>query len=453
MDVIKYEISNKIKSEEKLKTYEELVLYQEKLLTLEEILRIFYFEDEYKSYIKNKKLKHANTKKNIIKELERFYEFVEIEKIGRKSYYKLSGLYPKEFLPMEKEISIKSKEDLRASLEAIVLYALKNKRVTSTDMTTNEWLVHLGLITRQVLNDYKRFQNGKHSKVTVDKMFDEIGISDYHYDYVLKCERYLNNKEKLAILEVYFNIVDMLRDTFNNTLKHLDSNKLIIHNPNVYYGTKMKAVIGEDNVVTYEKDELVRLELEEINAYLKLENQIKTKLGIETNRKYFLNRKFMNEINKELKKGLNVTLYNGEQLSNIYSNIYKQRAILNKFTNKQLQNYFKKNKDVKEKYDLLSDELLDHYKGNILVKLSNTYDKTAQKNIKYYEKEKSIKINRVLDCKERGLIIGKEENFINNLKTGYDNLIQLQGFYSEIGKESLTGMKERHLNLDIDYII
>ncbi|MCE4956732.1 hypothetical protein [Macrococcoides caseolyticum] len=217
-NIIKYEIVNQVKKQDNEIEYEFLKELESRLVDREEILKHFYFQEDYESYLKTKTIKKASKLESIKRELERFYEFVEIEKVGRKNFYKLSGLYPLEYLPLEKErTNAKTKEDLRASLEAILLYALKNNRVSSIDMTTNEWLVDLGLITRCVLNDYKLFNSRIYSEKVVDEIFrniymdDKIIYEEYYKNSSVVINRELSYNEKKEMLKNYFFIIDILR--------------------------------------------------------------------------------------------------------------------------------------------------------------------------------------------------------------------------------------------------
>lgn len=460
-NIIKYEIVNQVKKQGNEVDYEYLKELESRLVDREEIMKHFYFQEDYESYLKTKTIKKASKLESIKRELERFYEFVEIEKVGRKNFYKLSGLYPLEYLPLEKEKSnSRSKEELRASLEAILLYALKNNRVSSIDMTTNEWLVELVLITRDVLNDYKLFNNRKHSKNAVNTIFDNVYSNDYikyeekYMSGSIVIERKLTYLEKKELLENYFKIIDMLRDTFVNAVKHLNDNKMIIHNADVYYGTELKEVLNDDFKKELVKGDLKRFELEEIAKYIEIEKKIRTKLDLDTDRRFYMNRAFVNMMNNETMKGLKVKLYD-DTIKNVkYTNVFKKRSIINKFTDKQLLNYFKKNKDVKVMYDLLNDELLEKYKGSILIKLNEQYIKNTYKKTEYYITVKNKKIEEIKRDKIAGKILGNEKRIILETETSFDNLIRLQNVYLELKSESIKKQeKGKHFNISIDYII
>ncbi|MCE4957274.1 hypothetical protein [Macrococcoides caseolyticum] len=228
---------------------------------------------------------------------------------------------------------------------------------------------------------------------------------------------------------------------------------MVIHNADVYYGTELKEMLNIDKKIELVKGELKRFELEEVAKYIEVEKGIRTKLNLDTDRRFYMNKTFVKMINEETAKGLEVILYNGEKKKSRYTDVFKKRAIINKFTDKQLMNYFKKNKDVKVMYDLLNDELVDKYKGSILLKMNERYNKSAFEKTKYYISVKNKKIDDIKKDKLEGKIFGNEEHFINETEDSFNNLIRLQNVYLELKVNGLNvKQRNKHFNVNIDYI-
>lgn len=392
---IEYEIKNQTKKEKKSIEHDTLLSLEDCSLDTLEVLRYFYYSDDVKQY-------------------------------KRKKYFKLNGLYDIELLPLQKETKA-GKNKLRATLEAIILYALKNKVITDTDMTTNKWLIKLGLVSESMIRDYTRFNSNQSNKEFIDKHFAETFKSSEitYFDIEMNQEvtRELSTKEKSNLLKVFYSHVDTIRNTFNNALINLEKHNLIIYNPNIYYGKN-------ENV-------LVRLELEEIKKFLEVQNEIKEKLGLEKNRKYYMNAKFKTALKNRLSKGLEVKLYNDKTINNAYTSVFKQKAIINKFSTKQLNKYFEKNTDVKKMYDLLSHELIQKYKGAIVDKLNQLYEKEKLSKVKYFENEKKNKLNELELMIKNKKALGKTDRIKNKIINEYSYLIQLQEVYEKAGKSKV----------------
>ena len=426
---IEYEIKNQTKKEKKSIEHDTLLSLEDCSLDTLEVLRYFYYSDDVKQY-KRKKSLRTNKAQDLEKELKRFYEHISYEQVGRKKYFKLNGLYDIELLPLQKETKA-GKDKLRATLEAIILYALKNKVITDTDMTTNKWLIKLGLVSESMIRDYTRFNSNQASDKFITKHFAETFKSSEitYFDIEMNQEvtRELSTKEKSNLLKVFYSHVDTIRNTFNNALINLEKHNLIIYNPNIYYGKN-------ENV-------LVRLELEEIKKFLEVQNELKEKLGLEKNRKYYMNAKFKSALKSRLAKGLEVKLYNGKTISNVYTSVFKQKAIINKFSTKQLNKYFEKNTDVKKMYDLLSHELIQKYKGAIVDKLNQLYEREKLSKVKYFENEKKKKLSELELMIKNKKAIGNTDRIKNKIINEYSYLIQLQEVYEKAGNskaEELT---------------
>ncbi|UBH23292.1 hypothetical protein LAU42_04960 [Macrococcus armenti] len=417
---IEYEIKNQTKKEKKSIEYDTLLSLENCSLDTLEILQHFYYSDDIEQYKRNKSLR-ASKAEDLEKELKRFYEHITHEKIGRKKYFKLNGLYDIELLPLQKETKA-GKNKLRATLEAIILYVLKNKVITDTDMTTNKWLIKLGLVSEKTIRGYTRFN----SNITYDKFinthftetFNDPKITYFDFKVNQKYTRELSTKEKFNLLKVYYSHVDTIRNTFNNALMNLEKHNLIIHNPEIYYGKT--------------ENDLMRLELEEIKKFIEIQNELKEKLGLEKNRKYYMNAKFKTALKIRLEQGLEVKLYNGKTISNVYTSVFKQKAIINKFSKKQLNKYFEKNADVKKMYDLLTHELMQNYKGAIVDKLNQLYEREKQSKVKYFEDEKKNKLNELELMIKNKKALGKTEKLKDKIINEYKNLIQLQEIYGNL---------------------
>jgi len=441
---IKYEIVNQTRTEENTLDYELLKSLEGVPLNTAKCLDLFFFQDEYEKYLKIKEIKSAKKKESLKREMERFYENVEIVKVGRKNMYKLTGLYPAYEVPLNKLVKTRSKEDLRASFEAILLYVLKYDVIPEIDLTSNQWLNRFGYLNINLINSYKEFHKNKNNEDYIESFFRKHNLKNDIIYNVNGCEtdRYLTIKEKRAILENYFSHIDMLKDTFMNGLQNLQKNKLISYDSDIYYGITKKVVedfSGEERII----DDHVRLELEEKKLYLKHETRLREELDLDNNRKYYMNKNFKSEIKKVLKQGLEAELYNGVKMNRSFTGVYRKIAIFNKFTEKQLQSYLAKNPDVKEKYNLITCELLQLYRESVEKKFEAINSSSAKKKVKYFEELKNKEIEDIKNKFEKGLAVGKIDGFLKNINNDFRTVLEMQDVYSIIGNEI---NKDIHIN-------
>ena len=237
-----------------------------KIITKKEAVELFGSEDCKKHFAKYKKFTNKDLEKSLIKEMKRYYDFVEVVKPekGRGYVYKLSG----------KKDVITQKEDGRTSngawsipytknMDIMVVSVLEQDLVTETAQVLSKWCLDFGLMTAEMFdllparyNEHYReqcLQELKDNKIIFEG--EERILNDFIYEMKTiqnQLAGTLKRMQKADIIEyfpVYKGFIEESEKTINlheNTVKKilsLQRNLMELYNVNewylrTYYNTK-----------------------------------------------------------------------------------------------------------------------------------------------------------------------------------------------------------------------
>lgn len=193
------------------------------ILTSEEFVYKFGTDARIASYVRSSKI-DSRIKKSLIKIAKTQYENVEVVKIGRVNYYKLSGMFDEE-LPISDKRGNKNWLPYVRNLDLIILSYLEKGIFDKEGNTLNRWLLQFGLINKEQYCLIKSRYNNK-------KRFEIIGKIMSKRPELFETDFQANE-----VLDDYIDFINELRRKLEDCFDRMKKAKIID------YSMKRKAFV------------------------------------------------------------------------------------------------------------------------------------------------------------------------------------------------------------------
>ncbi|TDM04052.1 hypothetical protein [Macrococcus carouselicus] len=455
----------KIKRREVLVDIEKVKeLEGQKDVTFNEICRVFDNHTYETKVVLNKKV-NTNIRASIWTTYYQFFESVEEYKNPKNKkqlLYKIGKLHNPDGQPL---VRIENKNgqplsDFTAHLEALVLLSLEYNLLPAEEKTINKWVEHFGLVNENQIKNYNTLKyNGneytilKAVRKNVDTMIEVI---DFDGELI---KRQLSDDEILAKVSEMFYSIDTVAARLSGVLDRLDKHKLIEHHKGYTYAVikaktekKKKLTKEEQELEQYYKeekekwladlssDERYEIEQQELkknkNQIFKLDSTEKsnlTALKLDVKKEIELMKEHEQKVNRFTSVQLTSNklkvegLVNEKGETNYYDYTFETSTINRFFTNKELNRYLDKHKDVKQVYEQGVEEVVNKYNDLRLEHLVKWFEKKCLNNLSNIEE---LKFNESTAFgSQEAIELLKLNHEFNKMK-----IIKLQEEYLEFGK-------------------
>lgn len=401
---------------------ETIINFEKKELNTKQLI-VLFGTDKQKEILKKKSRVSTETVDAVLKEAKRYYKSVRKVKNRlnhRENLYRLGTLRNPDGTPEVKkdDRSFDKLQDYAMSVDAILLDMLIQDELYGLDgkrFTMNNWLVKLGFVSQEYIDDYKIFRQFKESLIATGDTEKQALIQEEYYKQI---DKYVskglleNNSQNVNMiaLDEYFQGMQLVKRQLESSLNRMVKNKIIFCET---YRMYRDAHTGK--ALTLDSNAFAEIVKKEVSIREDLRKKVKNF--------HELRRQTDKELAEYFKEGVTY-ISETKQEEKIYPMyVFDAVQILRRTTTNKVQTYLRKyNKQFAQEYSINRKDFLlkqmDIYNEQKTIKQNNKIDNKLTKMNSEYEAE----------------ISNLTPDDIEKIKKLNDKLIK-QGVYAELQKQ------------------